>query len=86
MTIVSVLLPRISWKHKKGAMLQVPPPRLRTAEWKPQPSRRTSREKLRVSYKDNREAQKICGFFLKNGCKRPRLAGASGLKREDIIF
>lgn len=54
----------------------MPPLFLRTAEWKQQLSGTTSRKKFKVSYKDNREAQKICGFFLRGGGKgrkRPRL-------------
>jgi hypothetical protein len=37
---------------------------------------------LKVSYKDNRKAQKDCGFFLKNRRKRPRLEeGTSGIEK-----
>lgn len=50
----------------------MPPPFLRTAGWKQQLSGTTSGKKLKVSYKDNRKAQKICGFFLKKtGAKDP---------------
>ena len=66
MTIVRVLLPKSSWKHKEGAILKgassVPQNcRIETTAF----SGTTSREKLKVHYKDNREAQQICGVFLK---------------------
>lgn len=55
--------------QRRGLHWKVPPLFLRTAEWKQQLSGTTSRKKLKVSYKDNREAQKICGFFLGGGKK-----------------
>lgn len=70
MTAVRALLPRVPG-NTKGLHGRVPPPSLRAAEWKQPLSGSTSRKKLEVSYRDNREAQKICGFFLgkKKGTK-----------------
>lgn len=48
MTIVRVLLPKSSWKHKEGAILKVPPTFLRTAELKQQLLGTTSRRSAGV--------------------------------------
>lgn len=75
-------LPKGAWKHKEGLCGKVPPEFLRTAEWKPQLSGRTSRKKLKVSYRDNREAQEICGFFTENRRKTLRLEeGTLGIEK-----
>lgn len=67
---------------KKGLYGKVPPMFLRNAAWGPQLSGRTSRKKLKVSYKDNREAQEICGFFMGNRCKISRLEeGTLGIEK-----
>lgn len=90
MTVVRALLPRVVPGNTKELHRRLPPPSLRVAERNQQLSGSTSRKKWDVSYKDNREAQKICGFFLagwgEKGHKRPRLEGTSGLKREDSMF
>lgn len=84
MTIVRVLLPKSSWKHKEGAILKgasrVPQNcRMETTAF----SGTTSREKLKVRYKDNREAQQICGVFLKK-IKTNKKAQKSETKRRYI--
>lgn len=73
---------RVPGNTKKGLYGKVPPEFLRTAEWKPQLSGRTSRKKLKVSYRDNREAQEVCGFFTENRRKTSRLEeGTSGIEK-----
>lgn len=57
MTAVRALLPRVPG-NTKGLHGRVPPPSLRAAEWKQPLSGSTSRKKLEVSYRDNREAQR----------------------------
>lgn len=67
---------------KKGLDGKAPPVFLTTAAWETQLSGRTSRKKLKVSYKDNREAQEICGVFMENRCKTSRLEeGTSGIEK-----
>lgn len=73
---------RVPGNTKKGLYGKVPAEFLGTAEWKPQLSGRTSRKKLKVRYKDNRETQENCGFFMENRCKTSRLEeGTPGIQK-----
>lgn len=77
---------RVPGNTKKGLYGKVPPEFLRTAERKPQLSGRTSRKKLKVSYKDNRDAQEICGFFMENGRKTSRLEGGTSGTEKRVCY
>lgn len=90
MTIVRVLLPKISWKHKEGATLK-------GASTVPQNCRRETtafanniQEEVEGELQGQQRSSKDLWFLLgkkKKRRKRPRLEeGTSGLKREDIMF
>lgn len=88
MTIVRVLLPKLSWKHKEGAILK-------DASTVPQNCRMETtafgnnvQEEVERELQGQQRSSKDLWFLLeKNRRKRPRLEeDTSGLKREDIMF
>lgn len=88
MTIVRVLLPKISWKHKEGAILK-------GASTVPQNCRMETtafgnniREEVEGELQGQQKSSKDLWFLLeKNRCKRPRQEeGTSGSKGRTLCF
>lgn len=90
MTIVRVLLPKIPWKHKEGAILKgasnVPQNcRMETTAFGKKHPGRSWRCATRTTESLKRSV--VSSWKKKKGCKRVRLKeDTSGLKREDIMF
>ena len=90
MTIVRVLLPKMPWKHKEGAILKGASNVPQNCRMETTAFGNNIQEEVEGALQGQQRGSKDLWFLLgkkKKGCKRVRLKeDTSGLKREDIMF